>query len=137
MKGWKLIGSTVAQIPAFLHDCEAIGPDIVQLAEWASIFTTGKANIEAVIEANLLSHKAIIGIDAGKAKLDLSGGKYFAFGDEIGTMLVILTQQPSSEMVGTDDPAGLTTKEYNEILAGFMYGILAIQTSQTRTTSKR
>ena len=43
------------------------------------------------MEANLLSHKAIIGIDVGKAKVDLSGGKYFAFGDQLGTMLVILT----------------------------------------------
>ena len=49
-------------------------------------------------------------------------------------MLVILTQQPSSEMVGTDDPAGLTTKEYNEILAGFMYGILDKNNEQEMIT---
>jgi hypothetical protein len=127
IKGFKELADAISQLPNMLSTCESIGPEVKEFADWAHIFLD-IPSLETTIKANIASHKAVLSIDAGKALKYEKAEKWFAFGDEVGTMIEIVTQPiavvESDVNADGPDPWGLTTKQYNEMLAGFAYGIL-------------
>lgn len=55
INGASLLASTVAEIPAYLHQCESIGPDVKLFEQWLATFEHPKELIKTM-EANLQDH---------------------------------------------------------------------------------
>ena len=90
--GIKELGVIVKTLPTLMKDCTSIGADITSLETWASVFLDTPADIEALIKTNVTHSLIKLTRDLKQAKQDWAAEKYFAFGTELGDMLVIATQ---------------------------------------------
>jgi hypothetical protein len=61
-----------------------------EFEEWARIFLN-KDSAKIIIEQNIAANKALLGLDIVKVKRFLGKEQYFKAGEELGTMLVIVT----------------------------------------------
>jgi hypothetical protein len=61
-----------------------------EFEEWARIFLN-KDSAKIIIEQNIAANKALLGLDIVKVKRFLGKEQYFMAGEELGTMLVIVT----------------------------------------------
>lgn len=64
--------------------------DRKEFEQWASIFLD-PAQAKTVIEQNIAANKASLALDVVKVKRLLKKEEYFLAGEELGTMLVIVT----------------------------------------------
>lgn len=96
INGFSLLASTVAEIPNYLYQCSQIGPDLKEFEEWLTVFEHPK-ELEQTMEANIKRHLAGLTLDLAKVKKDISNGEWFAAGEELGEMLVIVVGPVESE----------------------------------------
>ena len=75
-----------------MTDCTSIGADITSLETWASVFLDTPADLESLIKTNVTHSLIKLTRDLKQAKQDWAAEQYFAFGTELGNMLVIATQ---------------------------------------------
>ena len=88
------MAGSVRAMKGIMGECAQTSEDFATFEEWASIFLHPKMLVPTV-KSNLKSHLPALTLDLKKAKKDLKNEEYFAFGTEIGTMLVILTTPES------------------------------------------
>ena len=92
------IGNVVQQLPPLMTTCTTIQQDVTTLSQWAAIFLTGQANLEATIKYNVKHNLLKMTRNLNKAKTAWADETYFAFGTTLGTMLVMATQPiPAAE----------------------------------------
>lgn len=89
INGFSLLAATVGEIPHYLYDCSQIGDDIADFERWLTVFEHPK-ELEPVIETNIKKHLAALTLDLAKVKKDISNGEWFAAGEQLGIMLVIV-----------------------------------------------
>ena len=92
--GIKLIAGSVRVIKGIMDECAQTSEDLATFEDWASIFLHPKILVPTV-KSNLKSHLPALTLDLKKARKDLKNEEYFAFGAEIGKMLVILSTPDS------------------------------------------
>ena len=85
-----MIAGSVRVMKGIMDECAQTSEDLATFEDWASIFLHPKLLVPTV-ESNLKSHLAALTLDIKKARKDLKNEEYFAFGTEIGKMLVILS----------------------------------------------
>jgi len=89
INGFSLLAATVGEIPHYLYDCSQIGDDLADFERWLTVFEHPK-ELEPVIEANIKRHLGALTLDLAKVKKDISNGEWFAAGEQLGIMLVIV-----------------------------------------------
>jgi hypothetical protein len=90
MNGFILLLSTVMYIPADLKACIQAGEDIKAFEQWAS-FLVHPLQLPGLISYNIKHHFAALSIELNKARKDKAGHKWAALGEDLGEMLVIVT----------------------------------------------
>lgn len=74
-----------------MANCKSIQDDVASLESWATFFLQPAEQLQAEIQANVLSHALALTNDVRKARKLWNQEEYFQFGAELGTMLVIAT----------------------------------------------
>lgn len=69
-----------------------LAPDIYDLEQWALFFERPKAIVVADVSKNWLLHSIAMTKDMNHATTFWNAGQFFQFGEEVGTMAVILSQ---------------------------------------------
>jgi hypothetical protein len=130
-------------MPEILKACESMGPQIEELFDNLSVLRH-PVQLKNTITYNIGKHKVKLGLDVAKARKDQVKGKSFAFGEDIATILEVITKPVPSYIASFDrevilrstfcndtfntstiiDPYNLSTCDYNEILFGVLYGII-------------
>ena len=82
----------IMALPAKVETCEAVHDDLVKLGQWAQIFIEPATFIK-VVSKNLVWNYVTIHTDINEAITDFDTQQYFDFGEKIGEVLVIATQQ--------------------------------------------
>jgi len=91
INGFDLLAATTAKIPEDLAQCAASGSDLVVIGELLKEFRHPR-DLVPVIKTNIKKHIGVLGLDVAKAKKFYANEQYFQFGEELGQMLVIVTQ---------------------------------------------
>lgn len=94
--GLRALANAFDAAPALETDCANSYDDIATLGSWATVFLN-PISLVSDVKSNLQAHVAHLTIDAAKAKESLTDAKFFTFGKILGEMIVILTQDPTSE----------------------------------------
>ena len=89
--GFEELGVIAKALPNLLSDCTHFSDDIAKLKSWAVVFED-PADLQSVITTNIKHNLLKLTRDLNRAKGDWKNEEYFAFGTELGTMLVIATQ---------------------------------------------
>ena len=89
--GLKEVASVVVALPALMKTCISIKSDVAELENWAGVFLA-PADLEDVIKYNVKHSLIKLTRDLNQAKKEWAAEDYFAFGEELGDMLVIGTQ---------------------------------------------
>ena len=89
--GYRLIMSAIQQFPSFLEKCESTSSDLKGLESFFLEFIHPIDLVKRVTHNALHSWKDLTK-NTLQARADLKGEDYFRFGEEIGTIAVILTQ---------------------------------------------
>merc|ERR1712060_273346 len=123
LTGFKELGSVVEALPHMLKDCTSIQDDIASLEAWGQVFLDPKS-LPATVKSNVTHNLIKLTRDLNKAKNDWKNEQYFAFGEELGDMLVIATTPGTNEEILGQPISDLTTNQYNAMLAGVVYGLI-------------
>lgn len=109
-----------------LEPCKNMTEDAQELADWAGAFLHPKVLIETV-KYNAAHNAAKLGINVAKAKTAYAAGHWFKFGDDVGDLLALVTKTIPSEsnsFVEVTDFGNLTSIQYNEVVAGVVFGVI-------------
>lgn len=84
----KQIGKIVQQLPTDLSSCQNIQGDLTKLEQWAAIFGH-PVELAERLASNVFSHFKEIEGDVTTALSDWDSAKYFDFGDQVGSAVVV------------------------------------------------
>ena len=84
----------VKALPNLKYTCSypVLQPDIADLMLWATFFERPRAIVVADVTKNWLLHSIAMTKDMNHATTYWNSGQFFLFGEEVGTMAVILSQ---------------------------------------------
>jgi len=119
IKAAALAKKIVGELPNTLSTCEAMGPQLKQLEQWATVFENPKTVVEDITKAMVLHHKQIEA-DISTVKTDWNAGQYYQSGKAAGDILYIAVgpvPQPSSNYK-------FDLMAVPDLLAGFVYGMV-------------
>jgi hypothetical protein len=88
--GTRSIARAVHSLPSYLDECEHSAEDIHTLEAWSHIFLE-PANLVQTIAANAINNPARVSFEVLKARRQYKDGQWFDFGDDVGTLLALLT----------------------------------------------
>lgn len=89
--------STVKGLPTAMQDCTHVSEDVATLESWATVFLT-PADLESIVRTNITHNLIKLTRDLNQAKNLWKDEEYYAFGTELGNMVVIATQPLAAEM---------------------------------------
>ena len=88
--GYRLVMNAIGDLPSYLQTCETSGSDWKSFGLWFGNFIHPIQLVERITD-NAVHNIPELSIDALKIRADLQSEEYFAFGEEIGEVAVLLT----------------------------------------------
>ena len=88
-------------MPEILKACESMGPQVEELFDNLSVLRH-PVQLKNTITYNIGKHKVKLGLDVAKARKDQVKGKFFAFGEDIATILEVITKPVPSYIASFD-----------------------------------
>ena len=91
LKGFEELAADYRDLPNLMTTCTSIQDDVATMESWASVFLEPAADLNDLIHRNIKRHIIGLTADVAAARKDWNNGEFFAFGEVLGEMLVIVT----------------------------------------------
>ena len=93
--GFEKLGAVAMGFPQLMTDCKSTSEDIATIESWATVFES-PASLPGLVKTNVTHNLIKLTRDLKHAKTLWSDEQYYAFGTQLGEMLVIATQPLSA-----------------------------------------